>query len=385
MEIRDRAFLKEWFKKGKYPKQEHFWDWLESFWHKEEDSIPVDNIEGLSDTLNNKYEKSAGETLEDRMDEAEKRLGNYDGSIKDTGDILNEHTETLLEHGARLDDHKERLEKYGEQLDEHTNRLDTTEQSLKDFSVTGAGNAITTIEHAEDELTLIATKGNTFVDIASSQTITGAKTFSADLRTKNVIYGGGSIYSNGKTGVRDGKAGGAINSEGYLYLTSSNNAGIVLLSNNATNINTSSLVAIPDRGLVVGSAISPTINNNYNLGGGNYRWLNTFTSQLWTGLKQSVGDTNVGTVITSDGYLYNSGGIFQGIGKISVNDGVTGVGINAGSVYLTGSSSAAPQIAFYRANATANTGYIINNGNFQLATNTNFLPAANNNYNLGAK
>lgn len=43
--------LKTYFETGDKPTQAHFWDWLESFWHKD-DSIPIASVSGLSDTLN---------------------------------------------------------------------------------------------------------------------------------------------------------------------------------------------------------------------------------------------------------------------------------------------------------------------------------------------
>jgi hypothetical protein len=43
--------LKNWFKTGLKPTQAQFWDWLDSFWHKDE-KIPVEQVEGLSELLN---------------------------------------------------------------------------------------------------------------------------------------------------------------------------------------------------------------------------------------------------------------------------------------------------------------------------------------------
>lgn len=38
--------LKNWFKNGLKPLQEHFWNWMDSYWHKDE-MIPIDTIAGL--------------------------------------------------------------------------------------------------------------------------------------------------------------------------------------------------------------------------------------------------------------------------------------------------------------------------------------------------
>lgn len=60
----NRKSLKSWFKRTSYPKQENFYDWIDSFWHKEEDTIPLHIIGGLADLLNNKYPLTAGTELE---------------------------------------------------------------------------------------------------------------------------------------------------------------------------------------------------------------------------------------------------------------------------------------------------------------------------------
>lgn len=64
MATRGRALLKSWFKRGLYPKAEQFSDWIDSFWHKDEDKIPVDAVENLPTLLNDKYARTDGEELE---------------------------------------------------------------------------------------------------------------------------------------------------------------------------------------------------------------------------------------------------------------------------------------------------------------------------------
>ncbi len=53
----NRNTLKQWFSNGKKPNQEQFWEWIDSFWHKDE-KIPQSNVEGLNTSLNNKAEES---------------------------------------------------------------------------------------------------------------------------------------------------------------------------------------------------------------------------------------------------------------------------------------------------------------------------------------
>lgn len=64
MAIRLRSTLKQWFKRGKYPLEEQFADWIDSFLHKTEDTLPLANVEGLPEQLNAKYDYASGVALE---------------------------------------------------------------------------------------------------------------------------------------------------------------------------------------------------------------------------------------------------------------------------------------------------------------------------------
>ena len=64
MSIRSIIQLKAWFRKGKYPTEEQFSDWIDSFFHKEEDMIPMSQVDQLTEQLNNKYSATLGEELE---------------------------------------------------------------------------------------------------------------------------------------------------------------------------------------------------------------------------------------------------------------------------------------------------------------------------------
>lgn len=64
MAIRLRSTLKQWFKRGKYPLEEQFADWIDSFLHKTEDKLPLANVEGLPEQLNAKYNHASGVALE---------------------------------------------------------------------------------------------------------------------------------------------------------------------------------------------------------------------------------------------------------------------------------------------------------------------------------
>jgi len=52
MAIQSTNTLKNWFKRGLKPLQQQFYDWLDSYWHKDE-KIPISTVEGLEVLLNN--------------------------------------------------------------------------------------------------------------------------------------------------------------------------------------------------------------------------------------------------------------------------------------------------------------------------------------------
>ena len=53
MAKQDINTLKNWFKTGLKPVQQHFWDWLDSFRHLDDD-IPIDDVNGLQNALDSK-------------------------------------------------------------------------------------------------------------------------------------------------------------------------------------------------------------------------------------------------------------------------------------------------------------------------------------------
>lgn len=50
--------LKNWFKAGLFPTQSQFWEWIDSYWHKD-DIIPQAKIQNLETSLNSKAEKTS--------------------------------------------------------------------------------------------------------------------------------------------------------------------------------------------------------------------------------------------------------------------------------------------------------------------------------------
>src|ERR1035437_5576729 len=50
--------LRQWFRTGIKPTQQQFWDWLDSFWHKD-DKIPITSLDGLQLELDKQADKDS--------------------------------------------------------------------------------------------------------------------------------------------------------------------------------------------------------------------------------------------------------------------------------------------------------------------------------------
>ena len=48
----DRNIIKQWFTTGSFPTEQQFWNWLDSFFHKD-DLIPIASVDGLVALINN--------------------------------------------------------------------------------------------------------------------------------------------------------------------------------------------------------------------------------------------------------------------------------------------------------------------------------------------
>ena len=59
--------LKSWFRRGLYPTEEQFASWLDSFWHKTDDQIPIASVANLAERLNAKLDTSERAALLERM------------------------------------------------------------------------------------------------------------------------------------------------------------------------------------------------------------------------------------------------------------------------------------------------------------------------------
>jgi hypothetical protein len=75
--------IKNWFKTGLTPTQTQFWAFLDSIWFKT-DAIPVENIEGLQETLN---DKADGEALSNHLADLDAHAALFN-NLKLTGQFL---------------------------------------------------------------------------------------------------------------------------------------------------------------------------------------------------------------------------------------------------------------------------------------------------------
>ena len=122
MSIRSIIQLKAWFRKGKYPTEEQFSDWIDSFFHKEEDMIPMSQVDQLTEQLNNKYSATLGEELE-RQHEA----------LKDNFNKHEEYSENLFEEIIEdIDNLEEADEQIRKDLEAETERATGQEAAIRE-------------------------------------------------------------------------------------------------------------------------------------------------------------------------------------------------------------------------------------------------------------
>jgi lysophospholipase L1-like esterase len=89
-----RLTLKGFFKKGAKPTAGQFASWIDSFWHKDEDAIPVDKVAGLSEVL-------AGKTSTDSLDYETAQRVSADSNLQSQIDYLtNRGIDYIAENAA---------------------------------------------------------------------------------------------------------------------------------------------------------------------------------------------------------------------------------------------------------------------------------------------
>ena len=109
------ATLKKWFSNFRKPKQEHFWAWMDSFWHKSE-KIPMDSIEGLESAI---QDTASAEQLRNHLTDSQAHKELFDGKVdREAGKGLSSNDFTS-EYRQALDN----LQDYDIELDESTTEL----------------------------------------------------------------------------------------------------------------------------------------------------------------------------------------------------------------------------------------------------------------------
>lgn len=101
-----KAQLKTWFRRGKYPTEEQFADWMDSYHHKDE-TVPLSSVEGLTDRLNGKYNRTEGEDLERKHDKLSADFKEHkqenENEFKNVWEAIADEEERATTEETRLD------------------------------------------------------------------------------------------------------------------------------------------------------------------------------------------------------------------------------------------------------------------------------------------
>lgn len=95
MAIISRAFLRKWFGKGQYPSAEQFSSLFDSFWHKGEDKVAIDAVEGLAGQLNGKMSAADGHVLKQTVERTTADFAQHRTESNEAIDQLREQVEAL--------------------------------------------------------------------------------------------------------------------------------------------------------------------------------------------------------------------------------------------------------------------------------------------------
>ena len=94
MAIRSITTLKGWFRRGKYPTEGEFGDLIDSMRHRSE-AIPLEDVMGLTEALNKKFDRSEGRTLESECTKMTERIKAIGTELKTTSDKVDELRQSL--------------------------------------------------------------------------------------------------------------------------------------------------------------------------------------------------------------------------------------------------------------------------------------------------
>lgn len=100
--IRSIAQLKAWFRRGKYPTEEQFADWFDSYVHKDESRIPISQVDNLPEQLNGKYNASDGKLLERKQNELRQEFDSHKQDAEDEFEKIENNRQALVAEDGRL-------------------------------------------------------------------------------------------------------------------------------------------------------------------------------------------------------------------------------------------------------------------------------------------
>lgn len=96
MAITARALLRKWFGRGQYPTAEQFSSLFDSFYHKEEDRIGIEQIDALAEQINGKYDAAKAAILEEQANRATEKVEELDKDVANAFERI-EQTQAQLE------------------------------------------------------------------------------------------------------------------------------------------------------------------------------------------------------------------------------------------------------------------------------------------------
>lgn len=237
MAIRSIAQLKAWFKRGKYPTAEQFADWLDSYFHKEEDKVPIGSVDQLPEQLNNKYDRTDGEELERKHNELRGDFNTHKAAAEKEFDNIHTNLEELEAEDVKIwadigTIHQDvaNLQETDRQIKAEIVEMHATDTALQ-TSLTNAHNDIGTIREmlkggatlAEAKAALVALGANYKDLYAVASTL---KTFLQSKDTADSTINTWQEIESFLQGITDSQSLTALLSQLEAKITTANNAAI---------------------------------------------------------------------------------------------------------------------------------------------------------------
>lgn len=113
MAIQTIAQLKAWFRRGLYPTEGQFADLIDSFRHKSE-KVPLADVSGLTEALNNKYDTTEAEQLEAKVKKYDAVINQLQEEQENQGLAISEIHQTDEAQQAWIDETTDELAKIRE-------------------------------------------------------------------------------------------------------------------------------------------------------------------------------------------------------------------------------------------------------------------------------